>query len=176
MSCEDRYDSELTSLDTAAPAIAALAGYWSSRRTTPDALPAKSDMHPWHMKPYLGRLSIYGAMTEPVDFVFRLFGTVLVDLYGRDLTGRRVREISPPAYGELLLRNLTEALSRPEPTLHKVTITEHGFSGSYFRLTLPLADKAGEPAYLMTFIDVDHRRFSNVAHLLAENASSVRVL
>lgn len=176
MSCEDRYDSELTSLDTATPAIAALADYWSSRRAAPGAFPAKSDMHPWEMKPYLGRLSIYGVTTEPVDFVFRLFGTVLVDLYGGELTRRSVRELAPPAYGSLLLRDLTEALSRAEPTLHKVNVIERGLSGSYHRLTLPLADKAGELAYLMTFIDLDHRRLGRAAHPLSEHAVSTRVL
>ena len=172
MSCEDRYESELASLDTAVPAIAALADYWASRRPATGALPAKSDILPWQMKPYLGRLAIYGITADPVDFVFRLFGTVLVDLYGHEMTGRRVREVLPSGYGELLLRDLTEASSRPEPTLHKVSVG----GTSYHRLTLPLADDGGDLAYLMTFADIDRRRFDKVAHLLGGQVISPRVL
>lgn len=80
-----------------APAAAARAheelfAYWASRRQGAK-LPGRRDLSPGDIKRLLPTISLLDVSRDPLDFRVRLAGTGLYDVYGREITGRRLPEI-----------------------------------------------------------------------------------
>lgn len=122
---------------TGAAAIAAY-GYWLSRRAG-RRLPSRADLAPEDMLSFLPRIMLIDVIREPFDLVFRVFGTGVVAAYGRDLTGRSVRDIMPPALGDLAWRQYLEVLAAGRPMAHRVFFSQSHSFRNYTRLTLPLS-------------------------------------
>ncbi|HYL32287.1 MAG TPA: PAS domain-containing protein [Stellaceae bacterium] len=77
------------------PSFADLVAYWNAKRGQRDA-PLRSDIDPIEMRSHLGSLVIIECLTGLEDFRYKLIGTNIVKAYGRDSTGKTVREL----YGE----------------------------------------------------------------------------
>ena len=71
------------------PRLVALEQFWHRKRHLRWA-PAKHDMDPLEMRDWLGNLMVLDLIDGGADFHYRLYGTNLVKLFGRELTGRRV--------------------------------------------------------------------------------------
>lgn len=93
-----------------ANSLADLAGRWERLRPE-HGLPTRADFPMEALKPWLGNLMVLevvdGEAEEP-DFIYRLHGTHLTTLWGRDLTGLRVTDL-PEEEATLLLREYREA-------------------------------------------------------------------
>ena len=74
------------------PAFADLRRYWESKRRN-GAVPLRVDIDPLEMKAHLGSLFIAEALPDGADFRYRLIGTNLTEMHGRDFTGRTVTEV-----------------------------------------------------------------------------------
>ena len=55
-------------------------------------MPARADIDPLDMKRWLGHLALLDVIDGGRDFVFRVHGVHLVDLYGVDITGRALSQ------------------------------------------------------------------------------------
>jgi hypothetical protein len=86
---------------------------------------------------------------DPLDFRYRLAGTGILDVHGRDLTHRGPRDLTPPAYGELIYRHYCEAVQRREPVVHLVLLDTAARAISYVRLLLPLSEDGSKVTMLM---------------------------
>jgi hypothetical protein len=75
-----------------------------------------------------------------LDFRFRLAGTSVSQIYGEELTNRRPADLQPPAYGALVHRHYTEAVTRAAPVAHRVMLDVDSRRASYHRIILPLSD------------------------------------
>ena len=71
------------------PCAQRLLRYWQSKRDG-SALPSRSDVDPAELSAILPHLFMFDVKADPLHFVFRLVGTKVVDLFGRDLTGSHV--------------------------------------------------------------------------------------
>ena len=69
--------------------------YWAARQVG-DRLPARADIDPADLRAHLGHLNLIDVPTDLSDFRYRLIGTATSEQYGRDSTGKSVREL----YGE----------------------------------------------------------------------------
>ena len=49
------------------------------------------------LRRWLGRLQLLDVLDQGADFRYRLHGTILVDMYGRDLTGRQLSSLGDAA-------------------------------------------------------------------------------
>jgi hypothetical protein len=74
------------------PLFQDLFAYWQKKRGE-RALPLRKDIDPLELQPHLGSLLIIECLPELADFRYRLIGTKVVAAYGRDSTGKTVREL-----------------------------------------------------------------------------------
>jgi hypothetical protein len=87
------------------PSFHALVDHWRRKRGE-RAMPLRSEIDPVELKAYLGGLVMIECLPEQDDFRYRLIGTRIVQAYGRDSTGKTVRELytdSDPQYRDFLL-------------------------------------------------------------------------
>ncbi len=88
------------------PRFQDLLAYWQKKRGD-RALPLRKDIDPLELQPHLGSLVIIECLPGLADFRYRLIGTKVVEAYGRDSTGKTVRELyetTDPEYCECLLQ------------------------------------------------------------------------
>ena len=74
------------------PRFQDLTAYWQRKRGG-RALPLRKDIDPLELQAHLGSLVIVECLPDLADFRYRLIGTSVVEAYGRDSTGKTVREL-----------------------------------------------------------------------------------
>lgn len=114
--------------------------YWQNKHRG-GKLPGRKAIDPVELKPVLPQLILIDVEREPLDFRYRLAGTLTYDIFGFDLTGRRVRDIPPPDWGDTVWRSLAELVETRQPQYVRLDFTtEEGNVRSYRVLRLPLAE------------------------------------
>ena len=142
--------STLCDLSEAPADVRELADYWHAKRGDRH-FPARRDIDPVDLRPYLGNLCILTVVEAGSDFVFRLFGSKLADDIHPDFTGKSVRELRPEALAAAVHQQLEEPLSAAEPRYYRVDLTGSGFGFDYERLVLPLAEDRRTISDLLTY-------------------------
>jgi hypothetical protein len=82
-----------------------LIDYWGTK-CHGRRFPARADLDPIELKPWLGHLLMVDVVPQPnheVRFRYRLFGTEFIFYHGADMTGHWLDEIVNPAFREELL-------------------------------------------------------------------------
>ncbi|MFC3070976.1 motility/cell cycle regulatory protein MopJ [Phenylobacterium soli] len=126
-----------------APAAAARAheelfAYWASRRKGA-MLPGRRDLSPGDIKRLLPTVSLIDVLREPLDFRVRLAGTALYDVYGREITGRRLAEIYNSSAADYWRSELSQ-VAEGKPSVGVHNLAWRGASHlSILWLRLPLA-------------------------------------
>jgi len=117
-----------------------LIDYWQGKRRD-GRLPGRTAIEPAELKRVLPQLLLIDVEREPLDFRYRLAGTLTYDIFGFDLTGKRVRDIPPPNWGETVWRSLATLVETRQPQYVRLDFTtEEGNVRSYRVLRLPLAE------------------------------------
>ncbi len=117
-----------------------LIDYWQRKRAG-DRLPGRTAIDPAEMKRVLPQLLLIDVERDPLDFRYRLAGTLTYDIFGFDLTGRRVRDIPPPDWGETVWQSLAVIVETRLPQYVRLDFTTaEGNLRSYRVLRLPLAE------------------------------------
>ncbi len=96
------------------PRFQDLVAYWQGKRGG-RALPLRQDIDPLELRQHLGSLNIIECLPGLEDFRYRLIGTRIVAAYGRDSTGKTVRElyaVDDPEYCKFLLETYREVATR----------------------------------------------------------------
>ena len=112
--------------------------YWLTRRGERD-MPARADLRPEDMKGILGTVSLVDVLSDPLDFRYSLFGSVVAEEYGFDMTGKSARTFRPPEIGELIFSLFEEAHRARAPRLHTVGFESATQRLEFERLILPLS-------------------------------------
>jgi hypothetical protein len=125
--------------------LRALEQYWQRRRGA-NPLPARRDIDPVDMRPWLGNVALVQVVDGGRDFVFRLYGAELAHIFGRDMTGQSARSF-PPHHVEIITGPYREVVraAAPRYTAHILNIGDRRYA-AWERVILPLADKAGAAA------------------------------
>ena len=89
------------------PGAAALATYWESKRAG-RAMPDRADILPSEIARLLPHIFISEAL-ESGEYRFRIFGTALVDLFGCEMTGKRLMDMGTES---LVITNAAAASRR----------------------------------------------------------------
>ena len=125
-------------LSNAPKDIVALAAHWDGLRRG-RSYPARRDIDPVALRDYLGLLCIIAVRGDPVDFVYRLFGSTLAGYLDMDLTGKSIRDLPPAELGQHLFTQIADTISAGAPGYFR-TLVSYGVpprhSGSH-RLILP---------------------------------------
>lgn len=81
--------------------------------------PSRADFDPVEIAPHLlPRILMIDVAGEPPEFTYRHWGTGIVDLHGKDLTGRPVTELNPKAFADLSYRQYLEVVQTRAPGLY----------------------------------------------------------
>lgn len=103
-------------------------------------LPKRADFDPLQLKPHLGWLCVVEVLPGAPgaeDLLYRLIGSGIVDMVGRDATGKPVSQVLPS--GALTIYRHLIAKPRPARTHGEVAWRGKGFI-AHETLLLPLAD------------------------------------
>jgi len=145
---------EAVELDIAAnpyPDLRRLHAYWTGKQQGRFA-PRRLDIDPVDMVEVLPRIMLVDIEPDPLDFRYRLAGTGICTVHGTDPTGRRPRELRPPAFGALIDGHYRDAVTRRAPMLHLIVLDTSDRSRAYARLLLPLSAD-GEHVTMLMSID-----------------------
>jgi PAS domain len=82
------------------PALRAFHRYWLSRRPEPDLLPGRQHIDPFDLQEFLPRIWLLDVQRDPFRLRYRLMGTRICELIGKDLTGCWLEEAHPHAVRE----------------------------------------------------------------------------
>jgi hypothetical protein len=116
-----------------------LFAYWASLRRGA-ALPARRDLQPGAIKRLLPTISLVDVARGPLDFRFRLAGTGLYDVYGREITGRGLGEVYNTAAADYWRAELVRVVEAARPAAGVHNLAWRGASHlSILWLRLPLA-------------------------------------
>lgn len=115
-----------------------LLAYWESKRNG-RRFPGRSDLDPLEFHYLLGWISILEVSHNPRRFRYRLNGSLLVERFGVDMTGKYLDEFPQPEFRDLLTRLWSAAVDarRPIHEFHNRTIDKHRYD--FETLRLPLA-------------------------------------
>lgn len=140
--------TEVAPDEIANPLIPELYRYWKEKRG-PALLPAKRNFDPLDQPQALGLLMVLERLDDG-DYLYRLHGLKAAEMFGRDLTGHRLREVAGDA-ADFFVSKYDRCLSlgRPLYVLHQpvqmptVAILE--------RLLMPFADDAGQGRFVVAY-------------------------
>jgi hypothetical protein len=76
-----------------------LVAHWQRKRG-PRRIPLRADIDPVELRKHVGSLVLIECLPEVDDFRYRLIGTSITQAYGRDSTGKTVRELYSTADAE----------------------------------------------------------------------------
>ena len=118
-------------------------GEWEFRRAG-RRFPARNDFDPFELKYALGTLTLFDVLRDPVDFRYRLCGSITAARYGVDYTGKLLSEIPNAALRKIVRSHLDEVLEREEPVSRyydRVMIDDWVIHGEVLALPLSRDDR-----------------------------------
>jgi hypothetical protein len=116
-----------------------LYAYWASLRAGA-RLPGRRDIHPGLLKRHLPQVSLIEVAAEPRCYRMRLAGTGLYDVYGGEITGRRLGEVYNTAAADYWRDELGRLVKERRPAAGVHNLAWRGASHlSIAWLRLPLA-------------------------------------
>jgi hypothetical protein len=121
------------------PQLQAVHRYWLER-CDGRRLPARRAIDPIDLKRHLPNMLLVDVIQHPLRFRYRLFGTALVTLYNREMTGKYVDEIQSDSLRAAAVQAYTEVIDRRSPVFSALAFVVDYHRVKYDRLLLPLAE------------------------------------
>jgi len=112
--------------------------YWCLKKGERE-LPSRKDISPEDMKTYLANVMLIDVSHDPLDFVYRVFGSGVGRAQGKDYTGKSVRHLEPAEFSALVWHQYLDVVNRRTPCLHGVVFSSEAKYEKYHRVTLPLS-------------------------------------
>jgi len=131
------------------PDIDRVLAYWRAKKGGRD-FPSRADIDPLEFTHALPRVMMAEVTYDPLEFRYRVAGTGLFAMHGRELTGKLAHELDPPEFGALIHRHYAEVVDRRAPILHVIELTVNAQATSYARIILPLSSDGKVIDRLMT--------------------------
>jgi hypothetical protein len=123
-----------------APLLRPIVEYWEQKRQGRSA-PLRKDIDPLELKEYLAQIFLVDALAEG-EFRFRLLGNEIIERYGRNSTGKTVRETykDMPEIARWCTRMFQAVIEQGRPVLARGTL--HAVRKDFFTfetISLPLS-------------------------------------
>jgi hypothetical protein len=96
-------------------AIAAALDYWRSKSVAP-SIPSRSQIDPLEMRSFLSKLLMIDVESDR-EFAYRLCGTRVAAINGKDLTGQRASEVNLGASSQQFIEVYQRVIRSKEPIL-----------------------------------------------------------
>jgi PAS domain S-box-containing protein len=117
----------------------ALKALWNELRGD-RPLPQREEFDLTTMIRWAPHLSVAAVMPDG-RIQFRLFGTELARVYGQDLTGRYLDELTPRDLWSVIIRHYEEVAKKLEPVFAPISIANGRWYSEVSRLLLPFASR-----------------------------------
>jgi PAS domain S-box-containing protein len=140
------------------PELDALKDLWRTIRGT-RALPQRNDFDLGTVKRWATQLSV-ATVTPDGRFQFRLFGTELTRIYGRDLSGCILDDLTPKDLWSVVIMHYREVVRTRQPLFAPISIANGRWYNEVSRLLLPLGDGDGGDAVALVMA-ADYPRLSS---------------
>ena len=127
-------------------------------------MPSRRDIAPEDMRAFLTHVMLIDVHREPLDFVYRVFGTGIADTYGKEYTGKSARLLEPAGFAELVWQQYLEVVESKAPRLHAVQRASGARHEKYQRLTLPLSTDGAAVDKLLAVSIEDSAFWKNLTH------------
>ena len=130
-------------------------GYAHWRRLCGDrAMPARADVKPGEVAPILGHLVLVDVLRDPLDFRYRLIGTVVETHNSAPYTGKCLSELPGKGPGSAIFENLRNVVDGAAPSAKSVPYVgpfrDYKHTES---VALPLSDDGNTVNMIMIFAD-----------------------
>lgn len=119
------------------PELNALHGLWLEICGA-RALPNRRDFDLRIMRRWAPHVSV-AVVTQDDRFQFRLFGTALTEVYGRDLTGSFLDELTPHDLWSVVIMHYREVIKTRQPLFAPISVSNGRWYTEVSRLLLPLS-------------------------------------
>ena len=120
-------------------ALKKLYAYWLAKKGGRLA-PARSDIQPAEMKPFLRHVFMLDVIGTPQRFRFRLAGTEIVNRFGEEITGRFLDDLDLDDVATDIVLEYEKAVREAQPVYGRWNyIKRSGTYLNYERLILPLS-------------------------------------
>lgn len=132
--------------------LSAIYNYWSGKRQG-SQLPSRQAIDPAEIPELLPHLGLIDVEPNMSGFRYRLIGTHMVNMFGRDFTGRSLGDpLKDGTYGRFLRAYYTDAVQHCAPVFCESVFRYRG-SGELRirRLVMPLTAAPGSTAVTMLF-------------------------
>lgn len=131
--------------------------FWQANRGD-EEMPPVTAVRPEMLRGALGYVNLVDVIYEDCarpGFRFRLIGSEIAQAYGREMSGKRVDDIEPAYYGEMVQRQFEEVVESREPCLHEVRFCLDWREHWLLRLSVPLGETGGAVSRIMTVATFD---------------------
>lgn len=119
--------------------VRAIYDYWNRKRGN-RRMPARADIDPAEIKPLLAYILLTDLHYDPLRAYFRLVGTAVAEVAGRDLTGQWLHEAEVDGGVELWLRNYDRLARERAPVYGRTRATvQRGDERIFEWILLPLS-------------------------------------
>jgi PAS domain S-box-containing protein len=129
------------------PELDALLALWTKIRGD-RPLPLRTDFDLETVKRWVAHLSV-ATVAPNGRFQFRLFGGELTRVYGHDLTGRFLDELTPRDLWSVIIMHYHEVVGTREPIFAPISIANGRWYNEVSRLLLPLATERDSVGFVM---------------------------
>lgn len=121
------------------PQILKVADYIDAKRAGRN-FAARRDILPEEIAFALGRIMLMDVRYEPLDFVYRLYGSEISDGDHDELTKKSIYDQKAGPYRDILVACYTDAVARRAATYHEMAVGDSRRSARYQRGLFPLSD------------------------------------
>ncbi len=142
---------ELELRDPFYPDLVDVLDYWQ-RRCGRRFAPSRADVDPLDLVRVLPRTMLADVLSDPLRFRYRLSGTTISGIHGKELTGRAPLDLEPVEYGRMIDRHYLQCVTERRPLLHLIVLDLTHRTRAYARLLLPLSDD-GERVTMLMAVD-----------------------
>jgi PAS domain S-box-containing protein len=139
------------------PELDAVQALWTEKRGD-SPLPLRAEFGLALMSHWASHLSVATVMPKG-RFQFRLFGTELARVYGQDLTGRFLDELTPRDLWSVIVMHYQEVVRTQQPLCAPISVANGRWYTEVSRLLLPLADES-DVNTTAAIMGVDYKRVS----------------
>jgi len=132
--------------------------YWLGKRDG-RALPTRADIDPVELRLLLAYVFLVDVIAgRPRDYRFRLAGTHIRDFAGMEVTGKRIPEVFPPAFGDEVRQHWDAAIACAAPLHCQGRLwTEDAAHLPWEGIVMPLGGPGGGVAMLFGGFVVEGR-------------------
>jgi len=123
--------------------------YWKAKAGDSPAAPSRA-IDPAEMRFILGYVMLLEVLDGGADFRYRLYGSLIAERFGRDVTGQTVRAFGDSEYIINFFLATYQAVTEARRPLLSTHFPRPGSqTASWTRLILPLSDEAGAISRLL---------------------------